>query len=106
MIAGPGGAVVTGASPELRADDVSFAYLGAHRASLRHVNLGVAPGEFVFITGASGCGKSTLALALAGLIPSRVHGELRGRVSLGRPANQRAGAARGVPARRAGVPEP
>ena len=80
MITGPGG---SGASPGLRADDVSFAYLGAHRASLRHVDLSVAPGEFVFITGASGCGKSTLALALAGLIPSRIHGELRGRVSLG-----------------------
>jgi energy-coupling factor transport system ATP-binding protein len=83
VIAGSAAAAVAGAPSELRADDVSFAYLGAHRASLRHVNLSVAPGEFVFITGASGCGKSTLALALAGLIPSRVHGELRGRVSLG-----------------------
>ena len=40
----------------------------------------MSPGEVVLVTGASGCGKSTLALALAGLIPSRVHGELRGRV--------------------------
>ena len=40
----------------------------------------------VLITGLSGCGKSTLALALCGLIPSRVHGELRGRVTFaGRP---------------------
>jgi energy-coupling factor transport system ATP-binding protein len=62
---------------------VSFAYIGASRAALRHVNLGVAPGEVVLITGASGCGKSTLALALCGLIPSRVHGELRGRVMFG-----------------------
>jgi energy-coupling factor transporter ATP-binding protein EcfA2 len=31
----------------------------------------------------SGCGKSTLALTLAGLIPSRIHGELRGLVSFG-----------------------
>ena len=68
---------------QLRADDVSFAYVGAARAALRHVNLGVAPGEVVLITGASGCGKSTLALALCGLIPSRVHGELRGRVMFG-----------------------
>jgi energy-coupling factor transport system ATP-binding protein len=68
---------------ELRAEDVSFAYLGAARAALRHVDLGVAPGEVVLITGASGCGKSTLALALCGLIPSRVHGELRGRVTFG-----------------------
>jgi energy-coupling factor transport system ATP-binding protein len=71
---------------QLRADDVSFAYVGAARAALRHVNLGVAPGEVVLITGASGCGKSTLALALCGLIPSRVHGELRGRVTFGATA--------------------
>ena len=71
---------------QLRADDVSFAYIGAARAALRHVNLGVAPGEVVLITGASGCGKSTLALALCGLIPSRVHGELRGRVMFGSTA--------------------
>jgi energy-coupling factor transport system ATP-binding protein len=48
------------------------------------VRLAVAPGEVVLVTGPSGCGKSTLALALTGLIPSRVHGELRGRVSFGR----------------------
>lgn len=37
----------------------------------------------VLITGASGCGKSTLALTLCGLIPTRVPGELRGRVTFG-----------------------
>jgi energy-coupling factor transport system ATP-binding protein len=47
------------------------------------VQLGVAAGEVVLITGVSGCGKSTLALALSGLIPSRVFGELRGRVTFG-----------------------
>ena len=35
---------------QLRAEDVSFAYVGAARAALRHVNLGVAPGEVVLIT--------------------------------------------------------
>jgi len=34
----------------------------------------------VLITGVSGCGKSTLALALCGLIPSRIPGEMRGQV--------------------------
>ena len=71
------------AEGELRAEDVSFAYIGAARAALRHVDLQVSPGEVVLITGASGCGKSTLALTLCGLIPSRVHGELRGRVTFG-----------------------
>jgi energy-coupling factor transport system ATP-binding protein len=65
---------------ELVADDVSFAYLGATTAALRHVELGVDAGEVVLITGVSGCGKSTLALALCGLIPSRIPGELRGGV--------------------------
>jgi energy-coupling factor transport system ATP-binding protein len=69
------------ASPELVAEDLSFAYLGAARAALRHVNLTISPGEVILVTGASGCGKSTLALTLAGLIPTRVHGELRGRVT-------------------------
>lgn len=65
---------------------MSFAYLGATRAALRHVDLGVAAGEVVLVTGASGCGKSTLALALCGLIPARIHGELRGQVTFaGRP---------------------
>ena len=62
---------------------MSFAYLGASRAALRHVHIGVAPGEVVLVTGASGCGKSTLALVLCGLIPGRVHGELRGQVTFG-----------------------
>jgi energy-coupling factor transporter ATP-binding protein EcfA2 len=76
---------VSSAAPagQLRAEDVSFAYLGAVRAALRHIDLAVTPGEVVLVTGASGCGKSTLALALCGLIPSRVHGELRGRVMFG-----------------------
>jgi energy-coupling factor transporter ATP-binding protein EcfA2 len=70
-------------SPDLVAADVSFAYPGAATAALRHIDLDVAAGEFVLITGVSGCGKSTLALALSGLIPSRVHGELRGQVHFG-----------------------
>jgi energy-coupling factor transport system ATP-binding protein len=47
---------------------------------VRHVGLGVDAGEVILITGVSGCGKSTLALALCGLIPSRIPGELRGEV--------------------------
>jgi energy-coupling factor transport system ATP-binding protein len=73
------GRLISG-NPELVAEDVSFAYLGATTAALRHIELSVTAGEVLLITGVSGCGKSTLALVLSGLIPSRVHGELRGRV--------------------------
>jgi len=70
-------------NPELVAEDISFAYLGASTAALRHASIAVSAGEVVLVTGLSGCGKSTLALALCGLIPSRVQGELRGQVTFG-----------------------
>jgi energy-coupling factor transport system ATP-binding protein len=75
--------MVISGKAELVAADVSFAYPTAPTAALRHVDLAVAAGEVVLVTGVSGCGKSTLALALCGLIPARVHGELRGRVTFG-----------------------
>ena len=92
---------------ELRRQDVSFAYLGAsgRRAAARQL-AAWRRARWCWSPGLSGCGKSTLALALCGLIPSRVHGELRGAGHVRRQAAERAAAARGVPARRHGVPEP
>ncbi len=62
----------------VRIDNLSFRYAGTSSPVLRDINLTIRPGEVVLLTGASGCGKSTLAHALAGLIPTRIAGELRG----------------------------
>ncbi len=37
--------------------------------ALEHIDLDVAPGEFVSVLGPSGCGKSTLLRIVAGLVP-------------------------------------
>lgn len=66
--------------PAIEVQDLWFAYPGATRPTLRRVEMQVNAGELVLLTGVSGCGKSTLALALAGLIPSQVEGEVRGSV--------------------------
>jgi len=44
--------------------------------------LTIQGGEVVLLTGASGCGKSTLAHALAGLIPTRIAGDMQGAIYL------------------------
>lgn len=49
---------------------------------IREANLSLAAGELVGVIGPSGCGKSTLCLALAGLIPRQVPGQVKGRVYL------------------------
>lgn len=47
--------------------NVSFRYQQAPEAAIKAVNLNIAPGELVAITGPSGGGKSTLLKLLAGL---------------------------------------
>lgn len=61
---------------------VSYRYPGAPTAALREIDLRLAEGEVVGLTGANGAGKSTLCLVAAGLAPRVVGGTLRGRVTL------------------------
>ena len=69
--------------PDVRIDNVSFTYPGAQYTVLHAINLTIPEGQFVLLAGPSGCGKTTLALALAGLIPSRVAGYLQGGIYFG-----------------------
>lgn len=68
---------------DIRIDDFSYAYPGAKKPVLDKINVTIPRGEFLLVAGPSGCGKSTLALALAGIIPSRIQGSLRGSIYLG-----------------------
>ncbi len=76
---GIGGAAPPSAALHAVIDE--FAYQPGDRQVLRGIDLTVSTGELVVVAGPSGSGKSTLALALAGLIPHRIWGEFRGRVT-------------------------
>jgi NitT/TauT family transport system ATP-binding protein len=57
-----------GAVPAVRIAGVSQVFERGAAPVLDHVDLDVAPGEFVCLVGASGCGKSTLLNMMAGLL--------------------------------------
>ncbi|GCE28283.1 ABC transporter ATP-binding protein [Dictyobacter alpinus] len=68
--------------PAIHVDSVSFTYAGSVQPTLRSLNVTIPEGEFLLLAGPSGCGKSTLALALAGLIPTRIAGAFEGHIYL------------------------
>jgi NitT/TauT family transport system ATP-binding protein len=60
------------AAVELRGVEVAFRLAdGTDYRAVRHIDLKIAPGEFVAIVGPTGCGKSTLLNAVAGLVGVR-----------------------------------
>ena len=52
---------------EVQLDNVNFAYNSADSFKMDNINLTVAPGEIIGITGRSGCGKSTLLNMIVGM---------------------------------------
>lgn len=50
------------------------------RWALAGIDLEIADGEFLGISGTTGCGKTTLCLALNGLVPQQTSGTIRGDV--------------------------
>lgn len=70
------------ASPGIVLRGVRYRYAGAERFALDGVDLTVARGEVVGITGANDSGKSTLCLVAAGLAPGTIGGTLEGSVTV------------------------
>jgi energy-coupling factor transport system ATP-binding protein len=64
-------------------DHVSFQYVTGRHIALRDVTLAIPAGQVVLLAGPSGCGKTTLGYAMAGLLPDRVAGRMKGAVYLG-----------------------
>jgi len=60
--------------------NLTFAYQGRDKPTLRDLNLMVKKREFVLLTGPTGCGKTTLLKALNGLIPHESTGIMEGSV--------------------------
>ncbi|MEM2083705.1 MAG: energy-coupling factor transporter ATPase [Nitrososphaerota archaeon] len=53
-------------------------YLGSKDYALKNINLKIEKGEFIGLMGPTGAGKSTLCLAISGLIPWVLPGEIKG----------------------------
>ena len=71
-------------------EQVSFAFDGAERPTLRQVDLEVAESEMVLLAGRTGSGKSTLLRTVNGLVPHFTGGRLGGEVRIdGRSVRRR-----------------
>src|SRR5205823_12492141 len=62
--------------------DVSWTYAGAAKPALDRVNLEVARGEAVLVTGPAGAGKSSLCYCLNGIVPKFFPGDCSGRIEV------------------------
>ena len=60
--------------------NITFTYNNTKIGSLKNLNLSIADGECILITGGSGCGKTTIIRLINGLIPNFFEGELQGEV--------------------------
>jgi len=66
----------------LKVEDLWWKYEGREDWVLRGLDLSVSSGEVVGIIGPSGAGKTTFCLSLIGVIPQRLQGAFRGKVTV------------------------
>ena len=66
----------------LEINNFTFSYPRSTKPALQDINLRVAKGEFIGITGPTGAGKSTLASCLNGIIPHFQGGTAQGHINL------------------------
>ena len=62
--------------------DLAFQYQNSKTPALDGINIEIADGDFVGITGTSGAGKTTFTFALNGIIPHKIKGDFYGRVTI------------------------
>ena len=56
----------------LKIEDLSYRYLSRHKFTLKKINLQLAEGEMLLLSGRSGFGKSTLIKAINGLLMVKI----------------------------------
>ncbi len=69
--------------PIITFDDVTFTYPGTEQPALNSISFQIEEGEYVAILGLNGAGKTTLGLAVNGVVPTMLGGELTGTVTVG-----------------------
>ena len=62
--------------------NLGFVYKNSKTAALDDINIEIADGDFVGITGTSGAGKTTFTFALNGIIPQKIKGDFYGAVTI------------------------
>ena len=62
--------------------DLAFQYQNSKTPALDGINIEIADGDFVGITGTSGAGKTTFTFALNGIIPHKIKGDFYGSVTI------------------------